>query len=995
MKKLLLYLILFIGLTSNGQSPNITYLNQSSYYVNNSTTINPINSGGLPTYRTRVSTLAGVQGATFNSANPNGFAFPMAVTTSPDGYVYAVDDYWPCIRKIFPDGTTSVLAGKHITDMYPLEGGTIIMGYVDGQGSNAQFNNPKGLATDNSGNIYVADTWNHVIRKITPSGLVTTLAGNGSIGTSDGTVLSSNFSYPYSLCLDTFGNIYILDLKGNPSIAINCAVVIRKIDTNGVVSTIAGNSFISGDLDGQGTIARFNYAQGITVDIFGNLYVSDKKNNKIKKVSPTGLVTTIATGIYSPIGISIDQTGNLYVSESLSSGIKRINTNGVSNWLQSTYYAGAGYSNTGPDNSINGLGNVSQFYEPNGLSISSNGNLFVADRWTQRIRKVELLQPYTISPTLPTGLLFNTETGVISGTPTSTNPNTTYTITASNYSGTSTTTISFAVSTTTCSSTTTWDGNTWSNGFPDSVTTAVIDGVYDTINDGSIDCCSLSVTNQGNLTISSGDYCNIYSNITVDPTGILLVKSGGSLIPNNNSAVSTGIVKVERKTPSTKRFDYTYWSSPVSTTIGTALLPAKWEPNYTFTFYTPNFYDIETSYQTTFISNIPDGQDDNGDTWTRTNIANSMIPGKGYASMIKSITATGVYPRIETVTFIGSLNTGVITIPLDLSQNTASDIDDFNLVGNPYSASINSNDFIDENISNISGTLYFWTHANTLSTSYSGLEQFNFSTNDYAKYTKLGGINAVFGGKKPSNVIGSGQGFLVEAESVNNLVFTPNLMSKAYVNTTAVSFFRGNGNNKRKLWLNMTDGELFSQQLIGYNSSSDLEYNKGWDSGWNSSITTARLPLKFYSIEGNYHYDIQARGGFDEDDEVRLGYFSAANAQFTISIDQKEGKIKDVYLYDEVFDIWHDLSVPYTFDTTTGEFNERFRIRYKLAEDEDEDDHDDKIKSNLVKKIDVYDLFNRKIYSIEGDNLDDLPSGQILILKIYQGDEVITKKYFK
>jgi hypothetical protein len=543
-----------------------------------------------------------------------------------------------------------------------------------------------------------------------------------------------------------------------------------------------------------------------------------------------------------------------------------------------------------------------------------------------------------------------------------------------------------------CVNTTTWDGNAWSNGFPDSVTNVVIDGFYDTGNDGSIDCCDLLITNQGYLTISVSDYCNVYSNIIVETTGTLLVKSGGSLIPNNNGAISTGIVNVERRTPSTKRFDYTYWSSPVSTTIGNALLPTKWEPNYTFTFNTPNFYDVETSYWGTFISNVPDGQDDNQDTWTRTNISNNMVPGKGYASMIKSLVATGTYPRTETVAFIGPLNTGVITIPLQLSQNTTSNIDDFNLVGNPYSASINSNDFIDANISNISGTLYFWTHTNTLSTSYSGLAQFNFSASDYAKYTKLGGINAVFGGKKPSNVIGSCQGFLVEAESSNNLVFTPNLMSKAYVNTTAVSFFRGSNNNKkRKLWLNMTDGVLFSQQLIGYNSSSDLDYNKGWD----SEIININVPLKFYSIEDDTKYDIQARGQFDDDDTVKLGYFSAVNGQFTISIDQKEGKINDVYLFDKSFDIWHDLSEPYTFSTTTGEFNTRFFIRYKSPEDEDDDDKDDKVKNIVNTKIDVYNLFGRHLKTIEDNNLEDLPSGQILILKIYQDGEVITKKYFK
>jgi sugar lactone lactonase YvrE len=992
MKNLILYLILLIGLIVNSQTPNISYSPITNIQPNVTVTMTPSNSGGLPTYRTKVSTLAGVQGATFNSANPNGFAFPMAVTTSPDGFVYAVDDYWPCIRKIYPDGTTSVLAGKHITDMYPSEGGTIIMGYVDGQGSNAEFNNPKGLATDNSGNIYVADTWNHVIRKITPSGLVTTLAGNGSIGTSDGAALSSNFSYPYSLCLDTFGNIYILDLKGDPAIAINCAVVIRKIDTNGVVSTIAGNSFISGDLDGQGTTARFNYAQGITVDASGNLYVSDKKNNKIKKVSSTGLVTTIATGIYSPLGIAIDQNENLYVSESLSSGIKRIDTNGVSNWPQSTYYAGAGYSNTGPDNSINGLGNVAQFYEPNGLSISSNGNLFVADRWTQRIRKVELLKPYTITPILPTGLSFNTETGVISGTPTSTSSNTTYTITASNYSGTSTTTISFAVSITSCLSTTIWDGTSWSNGTPDATISVIINAPYDTANSGPIDCCDLTVNSGNTLIVSLGDYCNVYGNITVLSGATLYVQSGGSLIPISPSCVSTGDVSVERRTPPCKRYDYTYWSSPVTTTIGAALLPTKWEPGRTFTFNTANYFDVETSYFGSFISNNPDGQDDNGDAWANTSVSDSMIPGKGYASMIKSVPAIGAYPRTEIVIFTGHLNTGIITIPLSLSNNTLSNVDDFNLIGNPYPSAINSNDIIDANILNISGTLYFWTHANTLSVTYTGLALFNFSTNDYAKYTKLGGITAVFGGKKPTNIIGSCQGFLVEAESENNFIFNPSFMSKAYVNTTAVSFYKGSDKKKTgNLWLNMknTDG-LFSQQLIGYNNETNLSYNKGWD----SKIGIITQLLKFYSIEDNLKYDIQARGKFNNDDIVHLGYASAINGEFTISVDSKEGKLegKKIYLYDSMYNTWHNLLIPYTFGTNAGTFNTRFFIQYEEPEDEDEDN---KHTINRIDKVEAYDMFGRLIATRECECFNDLPTHQIFILKIYTEDKIITKKFLK
>lgn len=551
--------------------------------------------------------------------------------------------------------------------------------------------------------------------------------------------------------------------------------------------------------------------------------------------------------------------------------------------------------------------------------------------------------------------------------------------------------------------TTTWNGFSWNNGNPIATVNAVIAGPYDTVNDGSIDCLNLSVTAANSLIISSGDYVIVYGNIDVDPTAELLVKSGASLIPDNVSSIATGNVKVERKTPSTKRYDYTYWSSPVTTTIGNALLPTKWEPNRTFTFNTSNFYDVETTYLSTFISNTPDGQDDNNDAWTHTSITDNMVSGKGYASMVTSITPTGVYPRTETVTFVGPLNTGQINIPLSLSQNTVSDIDDFNLIGNPYSAAINSNDFIDTNIANISGTLYFWTHSNTLSTAFTGLAMYNFSANDYAKYTKLGGVRAVFGGKLPSNVIGSGQGFFVEAENAANVSFTPPMMSIAYSNTTPVSFFRNSNNSKRKLWLNLYNDDFFSQQLIGYTNQTNLNYNKGWD----SKIMIIKVPLKFYSIENDVMYDIQARNKYKEKDIVTLGYYAALDGEYTISIDDKEGDFEDIYLYDKSMNVCHDLITPYTFTTVTGSFDTRFELRYKQVEnDEDDDDKQMSITNNnsivkvlsengIIANIKIYDMSGRMIKEFNEDltqvNINDLPKG-LLIFKISVNGKIITKK---
>jgi hypothetical protein len=549
--------------------------------------------------------------------------------------------------------------------------------------------------------------------------------------------------------------------------------------------------------------------------------------------------------------------------------------------------------------------------------------------------------------------------------------------------------------------TTTWNGGFWDNGFPNSTKNVIINGPYDTINDGVIECNNLTVNSGGSLVISLGDYCNVYGNIDVLSTGNIFVKSGGSLIPSNDSCVSTGVVSVERRTPLLKLYDYTYWSSPVTTNIGNVLLPTNWESGRIFTFNTSTFYDIESSYWGNFISNVPDGQDDNGDAWIECSITDNMIPGKGYASMIKSLPPTGVYPRFETVVFTGPLNTGIKTIPLNLSQNDAINTDDFNLVGNPYSASINSNDFIDTNITNISGTLYFWTHTNTLSTAFTGLGMLNFSTNDYAKYTKLGGIRAVFGGRLPSNVIGSGQGFMVEAENVGDLIFRPNMMSNAYSNTTSVSFFRGGNNSKGKFWLDMKNDDFFSEQLIGYDNETDLSYNKGWD----SKIVIVNVPLKFYSVEEDIKYDIQSRGNFDNDDIIKLGYYSATSGQFTISVNEKEGKLKNknIYLCDDSLNICHDLSNPYTFNTILGTFNDRFTIRYKLPKNDDKQvtitnkDTNVNIKSDsgIITNLKIFDLSGRLIKEYNKDfiemNFSDLPKG-IFIFKITINGEIDTKK---
>ncbi|MCF6130751.1 T9SS type A sorting domain-containing protein [Flavobacterium wongokense] len=357
------------------------------------------------------------------------FNSPVAVAVTSSGITYVIDDFNSCIRKVTANGIVSTFVGNVGT------------GYADGTGTAAYFNNPKGMCLDASGNIYVADTFNNRIRKITPSGVVTTIAGDGTVGYLDGQGTAAKFNNPYGLTVDTAGNIYVADTKNHR---------IRKISTSGAVTTVAGY-ILSGYADGPSTTARFKNPQGIAIDnTTGILYIVDTTNNRIRKIATDGTVSTFAgsfagysddqgTAAYfnNPIGITIDGSGNFYIGDYYNSVIRKITSTG----LVSTY-AGSGSSEF-----VDGIGNVAGFYFPVGVTTDASGNVYVADSYTQRIRKITSVDPFAISPVLPTGMNFNTSTGVISGTPTEVRASMSYTIGASNYTGTGTTTITFATGT--------------------------------------------------------------------------------------------------------------------------------------------------------------------------------------------------------------------------------------------------------------------------------------------------------------------------------------------------------------------------------------------------------------------------------------------------------------------------------------------------------------------------------------------------------------------
>ncbi|MBX3103137.1 MAG: T9SS type A sorting domain-containing protein [Bacteroidetes bacterium] len=289
-------------------------------------------------------------------------------------------------------------------DLCELEVGTAagsIGGLQNGTVANARFYFPYGLAMDTQGNLYVADRNNHCIRRITPQGEVSTLAGGQAPGFLDGTGGAARFYFPSGITTDPDGNVYVTEYGSHR---------VRKVTPAGVVTTVAGGGSVSVDggsfADGTGVFARFNSPMGIVRDAEGNLYVADVGNHRIRKVSPQGVVTTLAglaagyvdgplnTARFNfPHGLGIDAAGDLYVADTYNHRIRRIS---LSTDGEVTTMAGNGEEAF--RDSLNPL--QASFRFPNQVLIDVHGNLIVADTYNNRIR---LVSPTTGVTTLAGG----------------------------------------------------------------------------------------------------------------------------------------------------------------------------------------------------------------------------------------------------------------------------------------------------------------------------------------------------------------------------------------------------------------------------------------------------------------------------------------------------------------------------------------------------------------------------------------------------------------
>ena len=303
------------------------------------------------------------------------FSFPTGVGADSSGNLYICDAAAHIVQRISPGGQVSLLAG-----------GASQSGNANGTSANARFNQPGALVVNSDGSLSVSDTANNLVRKISASGRVTTLAGAaGSSGSVDGSDDDVRFSAPIGIARDANGILFVADSLNH---------TIRRITVDGHVTTFAGRAGQAGAANGSATSALFNHPSGVAVDHSGNVFVADSANHTVRKITPSGVVTTLAgsAGVSgtqdgngtdarfnNPVGLSVSPSGELYLADTGNSTIRKITPTGNVSTI-------AGLP--GITGLMDGTGGYAWFDEPEGLTVGTDGNLYVADTGNAMIRKI-------------------------------------------------------------------------------------------------------------------------------------------------------------------------------------------------------------------------------------------------------------------------------------------------------------------------------------------------------------------------------------------------------------------------------------------------------------------------------------------------------------------------------------------------------------------------------------------------------------------------------
>ena len=341
-----------------------------------------------------ISSLAGNGTQGFNGdkglATSAELAYPDGIIVDTAGNKYIADTWNNAVRKVDINGIITTIAGNG-TPGYNGDGGLAI---------NSVLNSPNALAIDASGNLYVSDSYNLCIRKIDANGIITTVVGGGINGLGDGGLaINAQLQNPTGLAMDAQGNLYIADWSDHR---------IRKVDNAGIITTVVGNG--TGGYNGDNitaTSAELNYPAGIAVDANGNLYISDSKNQLIRKVGTDGIITTIAgtTGVKSftgdgglatkatlkyPYSIALDAIGNILFSDQNNYRVRKINSSGII----STIAGNGNYAYSGDG----GLATKASIAAPYGIAFDGAGNLYIADHGNNSVREITYLSITSFTP---------------------------------------------------------------------------------------------------------------------------------------------------------------------------------------------------------------------------------------------------------------------------------------------------------------------------------------------------------------------------------------------------------------------------------------------------------------------------------------------------------------------------------------------------------------------------------------------------------------------
>lgn len=529
---------------------------------------------------------------------------------------------------------------------------------------------------------------------------------------------------------------------------------------------------------------------------------------------------------------------------------------------------------------------------------------------------------------------------------------------------------------------TTWDGSAWSNGVPNANTRAIISGNYTST--GNLYACSLKVTS-GTVVFNSNHSLVVTNDVFV-AGGSLTFLDSSSLVQIND-AVNTGNITYKRNTTAVRKFDYTYWSSPV--------FPQ------TFVDFSPlTLSDKFFQYDPT----IP--------YWVNVASSNTMDSGKGYIIRAPN-TFDPITPSVFNGSFVGVPNNGTLTTPVVVSASA------MNLIGNPYPSALSADLFLSDplNVGILDGTIYLWTHNTPITNN-------SYTVADYAVYNYLGGTGTAAGStgvntNVPNGKIAAGQSFFVKGLTTGVATFK-NSMRLVGANT---QFFRLNSSisndsitEKHRLWLDLTsDQGSYKQTLIGYVTGATMGVDRGLDGAYFNSGN----PVALYSLPNNATpLSIQGRSlPFDVHDEVPLGFYAVASGTFTISLSHYDGLFENqnVYLKDLTSNLYYDLKVaPYTFQSVAGTFDHRFVLVYQnptlhsavsnftadsiVLYKPDGNLHID-TGTTLMKSVKVFDVRGRLLIEKQGINatsavitLGTVP--QVLFVQITSQDlTVVTKKY--